>query len=333
MGHRRRHPSSRRTELVLFPDSATGSHLTDTAIDNPKPRTAEPPAASSAAVVPAASPPAATDSLSRRLTTATSTSWCLSLAIHLTAYSVAGAIFAWMGFDLIPEPMSPPVTSIQASLGDETVLDDLPALQIVPTAGPDSTESARTLQQLASQIEVADEGQLETVVADAKTAIAGSSDSAAGDAGDSPFFRIPESGLAVTKGSFTAWTDPPRPLPEQFYQIIIEVRLPDDITRYRLSDLSGEVVGTDGYHQRLPYDVRKPSAARVTGGAEYETVRRNMTVKVTERKLQLAIRVPGARRLVMDRIRIKSRRLREDRELTLVFGRGDQQPGLNEPEE
>lgn len=324
MRHRRHRPAS--------PALQTDVPLTETTADNPDATTADP----GAAPLPAAPPPDESVPAARRdrpLVTTTTAGWCLSLAIHLTAYTIAAVLFAWFGIDLIRIQTPQPAPSIQASLDDETRLDDLPVLEIVSAAGPESPESPQTLQQLASQLEVADRGQIDTVVTDARLAVAGTSAAHAGDAGESPFFRIPEAGLAVTKGSFTAWTDPPHPLPKQFYQIIIEVRLPDDTKRYRISDLSGEVTGTDGYRQRLPYDARKPGAARVTGGAEFETVRRNMTIKVTGNKLQLAIRVPGAERLVRDRIRIKSKRLHEDEEISLVFGQMQNAPGLNPAEQ
>ena len=89
-------------------------------------------------------------------------------------------------------------------------------------------------------------------------------------------------------------------------------------------------MGVGDTRQVTVWGRRKPAAARVTGGAAYETVRRNMKVKITGKKLQLAIRVPGAERLVRDQIRIKSNRLDEEQELTLVFGRRPESPGLKD---
>ncbi|MEO2034055.1 MAG: hypothetical protein ABGZ35_18430 [Planctomycetaceae bacterium] len=263
-----------------------------------------------------------------RILTTTAAGWFLSFGLHVVGYSVAAFVFWWLGLSLNPEQPDLSLPSIRASLDDETQVDDLPALEIIPVAGPETRKATENVQQLASQLAVAERGQQDTVVTDVKIAVTGTAQSEGGDRGQSPYFRIPESGLAVTKGSFTAWTDPARPEPGQSYQIIIEVRLPDNIKRYRLSDLSGEVTGSDRYRQKLPFDSRTPSAARVTDGAEYKTVRRNMIVKVNGAKLQLAIRVPGAERLVKDRIRIKSRRLRENQELILVFGGSEQPLGL-----
>ncbi len=268
-----------------------------------------------------------------RLLSMTAASWYLSFVLHLMGYAFAPFVFGWLGLTLIPDQPRLQIPLIRASLDNETRIDDLPLLEIIPVAGPVTEEATQSLQQLADQLAVSDRGQWDTVLTDAKLATIGSEDSDAGDYGESPFFRIPETGLAVTKGSFTAWTDPARPDPGQFYQIIIEMRLPDKIKHYRISDLSGVVIGSDRYRQVLPFDRNSPSAARVTGGSEYKTVRRNMTVNVTGAKLQLAIRVPGGERLVKDRIRIKSRRLREEQELVLVFGSGKKSMGLGFDEE
>ena len=263
----------------------------------------------------------------------TAASWCFSFALHIIGYTVAPFIFGWLGLKLIPDQPRLQIPPIRASLENETQIDDLPRLEIIPAAGPATEEATQSLQQLANHLAVSDRGQWDTVLTDARLATTGSEDSDAGDQGESPFFQIPETGLAVTKGSFTAWTDPPQPDPGQFYQIIIEMRLPDKVKHYRISDLSGVVTGSDGYRQVLPFDRNSPGAARVTGGSEYKTVRRNMTVNVTGTKLQLAIRVPGAERLVKDRIRIKSRRLREEQEMVLVFGGGQKSKGIRGDEE
>lgn len=105
---------------------------------------------------------------------------------------------------------------------------------------------------------------------------------------------------AVTKGSFSAWTEPEHPAPGQTYKIVIVVRLPANMTTYKLGDLSGRVVGTDGYRQRISYasDERLPV---IDGG------------------VSLFVPVPGAQKLVKDTIQIESRMLKEKQTLTLTF--------------
>jgi hypothetical protein len=120
---------------------------------------------------------------------------------------------------------------------------------------------------------------------------------------------IPES--AVTKGSFSAWTEPPSPRAMENYWIVIRVKLPSDIGEYSRNDLSGQVVGTDMYVQSLS---AMPGASQIdkwkgppenfftfSGGAE------------------LRIGVPGAYTLVQDTINIRSAVLKEQQTLTLIF--------------
>ncbi len=105
---------------------------------------------------------------------------------------------------------------------------------------------------------------------------------------------------AVTKGSFTAWTVPEDPEPGQDYVIVIEIKLPEKVQRYPLRDLSGMVVGTDGWRQAIP--------GKTQGFA-----------RVVDHRTQLEIKVFGAPRLVRDTIRIRSRILKEQQILTIVF--------------
>lgn len=114
------------------------------------------------------------------------------------------------------------------------------------------------------------------------------------------YFVMPESGKVVTKGSFTAWTVPEDPEPGQNYRIVIQIQLPEKVRRYRQGDLSGLVVGTDGYLQRIP---PLPRAY----------------LPVQDNKAQLVIFVQGANADVRDRIQIQSRILKEQQTLEIVF--------------
>lgn len=105
---------------------------------------------------------------------------------------------------------------------------------------------------------------------------------------------------AVTKGSFTAWTEPDDPEPGQDYTIVIEVKLPEKVQKYPLKDLSGIVIGTDGWRQPIP-------------GTNQGLAR------VKEQKARLEFRVPGAPRLVRDTVQIRSRILKEEQTLDIVF--------------
>jgi len=105
---------------------------------------------------------------------------------------------------------------------------------------------------------------------------------------------------AVTKGSFTVWTAPKDPEPGEDYQVIIEVQLPAQIRRYPVRDLSGEIIGTDGWRQPIPGE-------------------KQGYVGVEENRARLEFRVPGAPRLVRDVVEVRSRILKEQQTLKIVF--------------
>lgn len=244
----------------------------------------------------------------------------LSAVLHLAAYTLAVLLAWWLGVQFSAD--EPEVTTpLAASLADEDVVDDAAKLEIVADLSVGQTQSESSAQQLASHLRATNAGWLDTLPNDALQSFMSlnQSDEQAGS-GSGLLFKMPESGLAVTRGSFTAWTEPANPEPGQNYLIIIQIRLPDDVTRYRLSDLSGKVVGSDTYTQNIPYEESAPLAAGVSTRDGLKPVRRTDTVDVIDNKVQLAIKVPGASRLVRDTITIRSRRLRENQQLTLTFG-------------
>jgi hypothetical protein len=105
---------------------------------------------------------------------------------------------------------------------------------------------------------------------------------------------------AVTKGSFSVWTDPRDPKPDVNYHIVIQFRLPRNVETYRGSDLSGMVIGTDGYKQVI-------------------RLNRTETFPVHDGSVQVRIFVPGGDRLVRDTIRVESKLLREKQVIEIVF--------------
>lgn len=115
--------------------------------------------------------------------------------------------------------------------------------------------------------------------------------------------RKPAGKNAVQRGSFTAWTEPEDPVPGENYLIVIEVRLPDKVLRFPRADLSGLVIGTDGWRQRLPG----------------QTDRYHQFLPVEDHVTQIEIEVPGAGRRVQDTIQIRSRMLKEEQVLKIVF--------------
>ncbi|WP_339747384.1 hypothetical protein [uncultured Rubinisphaera sp.] len=117
-------------------------------------------------------------------------------------------------------------------------------------------------------------------------------------------FLVPKNAKIFTKGSFTAWTEPNDPKPGEDYKIVITIRLPDRVKRYRATDLSGQVVGTDGYKQNVP-------------GPEYR--RGTVYLPVVNRHAQLIVEVPGGAARVQDTIVIRSTTLKEEQKLEIEF--------------
>ena len=107
-------------------------------------------------------------------------------------------------------------------------------------------------------------------------------------------------GHAQTKGSFTAWADPRDPQPNEDYFIVIQIRLPRNITKYRGSDVSGNVIGTDGYRQAIRFKT-------------------NETLDVENGAVQMRIFVPGAAKLIRDTIRVESKILKEKQTFEIEF--------------
>lgn len=132
---------------------------------------------------------------------------------------------------------------------------------------------------------------------------------------------------AVRAGSFAAWWIPiavrygevvepgQLPRPGQAYHIYVQIRVPGGRPAFRLDDLSGEIVGTDGYRQQIPdraliHD-EKGSLVK-SAGRGHARVQQGLAV--------IVFRVEGAGRAgIRDTISIRSRTLGEEQQLTLEF--------------
>lgn len=140
------------------------------------------------------------------------------------------------------------------------------------------------------------------------------------DEGFGFMFSMPEGGKVVSKGSFSAWTVPEDPEPRKDYMIVIRIRLPEKTRLYRISDLSGKVEGSDLYVQHLPFDPnRKDLVARTERGGQIVKLRASDRLRVIKNHVQIMIPVKGAASLVRDTINVKSRMLKEDQKLEIVF--------------
>lgn len=186
------------------------------------------------------------------------------------------------------EPMEFDVldTRIDMPAGGDTALED-PVLQTLPNQALEIPQDLLT-------------SQLQSSMEEALSNALGSEKGLGDGLGGTLKFAMPKSGKVVTKGRFTAWTVPEDPKPEEDYKVIIQIRLSKHLKRYPRSDLTGIVVGTDGYKQVIP-----------GAGPRFLPLKNNVT--------QLVITVPGAFKLVKDRIQIRSRMLKEQQVLQIVF--------------
>ncbi len=138
-------------------------------------------------------------------------------------------------------------------------------------------------------------------------------------------FKLKPMGNAVTVGSFTAWTVPKDPDLNEDYLIIIQVKLPRNYrsSRYRASDLSGMVIGTDNHRQAIPWDVRWPNSTfsqTEKGDLKIVNKKRGGLLPLKKRVAQLVVKVPGSKiPATRDTIRIESKILKEKSTLEIVF--------------
>lgn len=271
-------------------------------------------------------PPTFRDILIASLTSLATMSFFSSAFFHLFVWGTALLLLPLFGLEWL-EFSTVEVPPISASLGDEEVLDDLPKMNVIGSVDIDNDEPSSSLQELAQRLQESETAWLRSANEEALSPLSIEAD---GEDGGGILLKIPDEGFAVTKGSFTAFTIPAEPEPLKPYRIVIEVRLPSDVKKYRVNDLKGEVIGTDGYKQFLPYDKRAPSASRAPAANGREIpITTSTSIDVIKNRVQIIIVVPGAQNLVKDRIKIRSRRLREEQELTLTFAR----PRISKTEE
>ena len=240
-----------------------------------------------------------------------------SFVFHLAALGVTLLVLFLLNLWYMPKPyeLQDP---IRAALSDSTILDEEPLLEAMPLEVMEA-EAVDAPDQLETEL-IDDELSLDVAAVVDATSASGSE--AKGTEGASMF--LPKGANAVQKGSFTAWTQVPdgrgaqAPREGQRYVIIIEIQLPPEVKSYRLRDLKGMVVGTDKYKQTIPGET---TTVRV--GDRVMNIDKNKRIPVQGNKVQIIVRVPGARRGVVDDVSIRSRLLREEQEIKLKFADPD----------
>lgn len=245
--------------------------------------------------------------------------WCLSLAAMGYGVSLLMHLMLITGLSVVvlaPKLMEGPIgLDAGGEIGGVGTVGDLEGLSLDP--GGSGFEQPST----AVDVEMA-QGMLglgassDELSADAlQSGLMGNKGAGGGDGGGSgqgegdgvgngkglPFAMPGAGGRVTKKGSFTAWTIPEDPKPEEDYKIVIQIQLPPGISRLPRRDLDGSIVeGTDGYRLHIP----RPIVGYLPGNAT---------------QAQLVVPVPGARSLVRDRITLKSRVLKEQQVLEIEF--------------
>lgn len=238
----------------------------------------------------------------------THTGWLWSAGLHGLVFLVLVATAGLVGrSDAVRE-----FEAIRATLSDrDAIADDVlvpegTEIILQQSSGPSARQTA--LPASITEI-VMEEAEQRIDPSDFDPAIGeeGDRERGAGTGGVEVFrFQKPNGGEAVTQGSFTVWTEPLDPFPNQPYLIVVQLRVPENLTVYPKSDLKVDVVGSDTFHLQLP-DPRR--GFKLLG-----------TLPVVDGEAQLVIPIPGAPSLVRDLIRIESREiLNEKQSLRIEF--------------
>lgn len=114
-----------------------------------------------------------------------------------------------------------------------------------------------------------------------------------------PKVRLPPTRAKIV-GAFSAWTEPEYPSPGEPYVIVIQVTLPERITRYPSSDLSGVIMGADGFRKFIQGSKTEP-------------------LEIIEHTARIRVPVVGSERGRKDSIVIQSRILRQRQLIELNY--------------
>jgi hypothetical protein len=252
------------------------------------------------------------------LTSAVATGYGLSLILH-------SVLLAIMGLWMLPGVLerNDITTVVQSDAESPEEFTEVEELTFDEPAGSEEIVQPQHTEMVMPDADVTQlQHQFLTDVTAAETKGEGGSDSGTGGG-----VRLLEPQNAVRKGSFSAWTIPiaqrfgekPKagdsPRPGQAYFIVIQVEVPEGRRTYKVNDLSGKIVGTDGYQQLIPAQAfvqdRNGNVIRAQIGR---------LLPIIDGVVQILIQVPGADALVKDTVSVKSRSLSEQQTLELVFG-------------
>ena len=254
-----------------------------------------------------------------RVTDVTSVGFAWSMLLHVIllvamAFVVMPGLTERKGFVVVATDASDDVTTFDSLV--DVSFDDSGATESTTEETVELiTEATDTPLPLASVVE-----------AKAPSATNGQGDGNSEGSG-SGGVRLKAPTNAVRMGSFTAWTKPIRqfrgeepkagdsPRPGQSYHIYIQLQLPETMRTYRVGDITGAVVGTDGYRLQLP---NRTFFFNNEGRIEEATARKR--IPVVDSTVTLLVHIPAAKfEAVRDKITVKSRKLAESQTLELIF--------------
>jgi hypothetical protein len=236
-------------------------------------------------------------------------SWPLAAYAHLILFLLLGLMFVEPPIETRPLVLT--ATFVESQPAVETPTLTIPAdepaepeedIPEEPADAPDTPADVPPLVETHPIAQVA-EGPVETPTVEpaaASEVAAHSSDKPSSEGDPSKKIRPPQPPLhAVEAGNFAAWTEPPFPKPGEPYYIVLLIRLPDHVKRYPQSDLTGLVIGSDGF--------RKPIWGSARG-----------TLPLVHQTVRIMIPVVGSQHGSVDTIMVQSRILRERRMIRLV---------------
>jgi len=263
-------------------------------------------------------PPALNRRILLWITSAAATGYGLSLIIH-------SMILAVMGLWMLPVILKNTdiTTVVQSDAESPEPFADIEELTIDQSAGSEQVVQPQHTETVLPDADITRlQHDLLTDVTAAETTGEGGAQSGSGSG-----IRLLEPNNAVRKGSFSAWTIPiaqrfgekpqagDSPRPGQAYFIVIQVQVPEGRRTYKVNDLSGKIVGTDGYQQLIPAQAFVQDKSGRVVRAQIGRL-----LPIIDGVVQILIQVPGADALVKDTVSVKSRSLDEQQTLELVFG-------------
>jgi hypothetical protein len=224
----------------------------------------------------------------------------IGIVVSLFLHAIVMLILACL---IMSQASTPELTTIWGMQGnsDELSADITMDSEAVSEGGESApvevTQASQTLDSLAIQGDLAESMRIGLGGKGNGEGATGEGTGLDGGVGAAAM-KIP--GHAQTKGSFSAWADPRDPKPGENYDIVIQIKLPGNITKIRGSDITGNVIGTDSYRQTIRF---KP----------------NELLPIEGGMARIRIPVPGAARLVRDTIRVESKLLREKQIFEIEF--------------